>query len=172
MGAKVKNDGILWFRGAGRLYATGYTGLGLTGDHRTGRQAIDVAGLRRLHAGRSVGVDICLHPPARAVLKALAQRYGWDEQPWPTGWGCADTPALQTGIGMEIDADGEIVVLPVVGGPDVHDCPEQTRPLDALLDDGLDLPGVMGPWSLWLSRHSPERDELRAVVEAMRGALR
>lgn len=164
MGAKVKNDGILWFRVDGRLYATSYSGLGLTREHRTGRYALDVAGLRRLHAGRPVGTD--LSPAAGAVIEALAARYGWDEQPWPLPWGSTDVPALQTGVGMELDGDGEIVVLPVLGGPDRHECPEMSVALDKVA--GIHQPG----WMRWLNdRAAAEQAELRAVVEVLRGVL-
>lgn len=168
MGAKVKNGGVLAFRIRERLVFTGFAGLGITNEHRTGTVAVDLDGLRRIQAWQpsaGVGGHLHLHEEQRAALDALAARYGWDEQPYPTGWYTEMVPGEQLGIGIEVDADGELVCLPVLGGPGRHECPDAARPLDEVIAEGL------GPWALWLSQHEAAREELCAVVEGLRELL-
>lgn len=169
MGAKVKNGGVLAFRVRKRLLFTGFAGLGITGEHRTGRWALCLDGLRRLWAQQPMPEGYRWGDAEHAVLNALAARYGWDEQPYPTGWCTVIVPGEQVGIGIEVDADGALVCLPVLGGPGRHECPETTRPLDEVLVEGLEGPGVTGPWALWLSQHHPDQGEIGAVVEGLRG---
>lgn len=168
MGSTVENNGVLAFRFGGKLYATGFSGLGKAGKHGTGRQAVDVCGLRRLATAGAMTmvVDVGVSPEARAVLTALAARYGWgkkDAAPWTR----TETPPEQIGIGIELGEDGALVCLPVIGGPGRHECPDMRTPLDHVLVGGLQAPfGVF-----MRGRTAAEREELRAVVEGLR-ALR
>lgn len=173
MGSTVQDNQWLALRIGGGLYFTGCVGHGTRGEHRTGRLAVDAAGLRLLSAGGlpELRQDIGVGAAQAHVLDALATHYGWTEQPAPVAWGMACVPGEQTGIGIELDGD-RLVCLPIVGAPGRHECPKAARTLHHLTAEGLDLPGVTGPWALWLSkRTAAEREELRAVVAGLRGAL-
>ena len=173
MGLKVKNDGVLVFRGGGTLYATSFSGLGSAGKHGTGRQSVDAHGLQRLATcGTMAGiVDVGIVPPVRAVLDALEARYGWSEKPYPDGWHTVLTPASQIGIGIEVDEEGDLYCLPVIGGPGRHECPGFMLSLDHVLHEKS--AGGIDNWHGWLQeRTAAEVGELRAVVEGLRGVLR
>lgn len=168
MGKNVKNDQWLAFRLGGALYFTGCVGHGAHGEHRTGRLAVDVAGLRVGAAGRLPGLGERIGAGAAQVrvLEALAERYGWEKQPTPVAFGVAFVPEEQTGIGIELDSD-QLVCLPVIGGAGRHECPEHFRDLRSL-GKGLDD----SDWYDFLSqRTATEQQELRAVVEALRLSL-
>lgn len=172
MGADVDDRQWLALRIGGGLYFTGCVGHGTRGEHRTGRYAVDVAGLRLLGAGGlpELRQDIGVGAAQVHVLDALAARYGWAEQPTPVAWGMAFVPGRQIGIGIEVH-DGALVCLPVIGGPGRHECPGEPQPFGEVLAFGLFV-AVPVAWDRWFGeRTATERDELRAAVVELRGAL-
>lgn len=168
MGKDVKNAGILAFRVHGEIVFTGFVGHGVRSEHRTGRYAVDLDGLRWLLWGSGFpDLDLGLDEDARIVeaLEALQPRIQCTGQTWG---GVCVVPPEQVGIGIEL-ASAELVCLPVCGGPGRHECPEHARDLGNTIKAGLHD----SDWYDWLSRRTAtEREELGAVVDGLRAILR